>query len=359
MYIDYQRARTVFGLMLDLYKRRAYPFINLEKDLPQNLVTAEIQSNPLSLARHLFFACHYMRGTVVSSHAFHVLNKMQEKHPWLFNEEILVLTTAGQVSDALGEHIPWHQVQVGKLWLANAHTLHREWGGDPRRIFSGSPSKKTLYKRVMGRKYKGYRGRCEGFGGFREKMTSMLAYFLESKNLITPTPLSAPVDFHHFRVYLATEMIRVKTDTVRYEYVKKLGIRLAEWLQREFSLSQVEYGDIVWLWSLRSCRSSPHNSSREVVLDTGQTRRIPVSITWSEGQLRSYARTCGRCYIADYCTYGVPAGPYYTTGLFHLLERQPPPQQNLFLSSELPPTGSVIGNIFLDRFSVMKYKDVA
>lgn len=355
MYIDYSRAREVFTLMLERYRSRRYPFQNMEEDLPQHMVLPEIAADPLRLARHLFFSCHYMRGTVISSHAFRVLNELQCEYPWLFTDEILILTSSNEVGEALGTKIKWQQEAIGRAWLENARTLHREWRGDPRNIFKEVKTKGALYRRVMGQKYRSkVSNRYTGFIGFQEKMTSMLAYFLEATGLIEPNPLSAPIDFHHFRVYLATGMIVLTVSEVRYEKVKQFGIQLAERLQRDFGLTQVEYGDIIWLWSLRSCRRSPHNRTTQIV-ESGSDRLVcrVVPVEWTASQIEAHNRTCGRCYIADYCRFGIPAGIYYNSGVFRLIPRPLPPQSSIFTATEMPydvPETSARHNVFLTRF---------
>jgi hypothetical protein len=341
--INHDTARDVFGLMMERYMTRRYPFQQLEVDLPQNMVRAEVQDDPYRLALHLFYSCHYMRGTVISSHAFRVLNQLQEESPWLFQPEVAGFVSPGEIADTLGKYIPWQKTQVGTLWRNNSRVLQEEWQGDPREIFRGVTTKEDCYRRVMGRKFKEYgmeggkRRRLyqtdhTGFGGFQEKMTSMLAYFLEATNLIKPTMLSAPIDFHHLRIYLATGMIMTTTSDVRYEHVKELGIKLAEWLQAEFGLTQVQYGDIVWLWSIRSCRIAPQNASIEETKTDGKIVRVPVPLTWSVEQTKAYAKSCGRCALSKRCQYAVPAGPYYTTGRFTLLKRKEPPQWQQMLS---------------------------
>lgn len=347
--INHGRAQTVFGLMVERYMTRRYPFQQLEVDLPQNMVRADVQDDPYRLALHLFYSCHYMRGTVVSSHAFRVLNQLQDESPWLFQPEVVGFVSSEEVSNTLGKYIPWQKAQVGKLWRNNSRVLQTEWQGDPREIFEGVKTKEDCYRRVMGRKFKEYheedgkrrrvhRSNHTGFGGFQEKMTSMLAYFLEATNLIKPTVLSAPVDFHHLRVYLATGMIESASRSVRYEQVKELGIELAEWLQAEFGLTQVAYGDIVWLWSLRSCRFAPQNASMEETKPDGKVVRVPVPLTWSPPQVTTYTKSCGRCAVSGHCQYAVPAGPYYTTGRFTLLKRIEPPrwQPTLCILDEVP-----------------------
>ena len=347
IHIDFDRAQTVFARMLALYRSRAHPFVNLENDLPQTIVLPEVQKDPLRFALHLFFSCLYMRGTVVSSHAFAVLNRLQLEAPWLFQLEVVAFVFVAEIEATIGAYIPWQKHDVAISWRNNARILLNEWKGDPRLIFKGVKKKEDLYRRVMGRKYKEYQVNEQGkkvripnphagFRGFQEKMTSMLAYFLEATGLIAPTTLSAPVDFHHLRVYLATGMIVTPEESVRYEHIKHLGIKLAERLQKKFGLTQVEYGDIVWLWSIRSCRHAPHNASDATIDETGREVRTPVLVKWAPGVIDSHNRTCGRCHVADHCRFGVPAGPYYTTGKFLKVERTEPPQDTLFWPHEVP-----------------------
>jgi hypothetical protein len=340
MHIDYRRAHEVFALMLDRYQTGQHPFVNIETDLPQNLVAPWITADPLRHARHLFAACYYMRGTVISSHAFRILNELHAEFPWLFNDEVLLFTTERDIKAALDTRIKWQSSQISSFWLRNARVLHEEWGGDPRAIFAGNPSRHTLYRRIIGQKYrhngKHVAHRHQGFDGFQKKMASMLAYFLAATGHIEPTPLSAPVDFHHLRIYLATRMIDGVGSEVRYERVKDLGIQLAEYLQREFGLSQVEYGDIIWLWSLRSCGRAPYNQCTAIEGPNGREIRVPIPVTWSEVQVAAHTRTCGHCTLADHCTFGVPAGVYYTSGVFTLLPRTLPPQGRLFAAAALP-----------------------
>lgn len=349
--IDYARSRAVFARALACYRDRRFPYDDLEKNLPQNMVIDEVRNDKLRFARHLFASCHYMRGTVISSHAFKVLNELQEESPWLFDERILERSVE-DVQAALGAKIPWQQEQVARLWHQNFRILFEDWGGDPRNIFEGVKDKKTLYRRVMGEKYKEYRrtpagkrvrikSRYRGFGGFLEKMTSMLAYFLEATKLIKPTPLSAPIDFHHFRFYIANLMITFPGDVIRYEKVKAAGIKLAEYLQREFALTQVEYGDIVWLWSLIICRSAPHTTCSTAFESDGnggkKELKIPIDVDWGNpNHVKSHERSCGLCEVSDFCSHGIPAGVYYNTGKFEKRPREDPPQPSLFTVTDVP-----------------------
>lgn len=345
MYIDFEHAKKVFAVMLERYRNREYPFIDYERDLPQTMVLPEVQADPLRFARHLFFACHYMRGTMISSLAFKLLNDMQQGDPWLFEPETVAHAELSVVEETLGRYVPWQKKQIAELWRGNAQVLLREWKGDPRRIFRGVKTKEELYRRVMGQKYREYevvdgkkqliKNPYQGFGGFREKMTSMLAYFLAATKLVPLSKVSAPVDFHHLRIYLATNMIVTDRELVRYEDINQLGIYLAEWLQKEFGLNQVEYGDVIWLWSLRSCRASPHNASEKVEMEGRKRVKRVIPVTWTAAQQAKWAKTCGVCAIASNCKNGVPPGPYYTTGKLTRVPKDSPPQAVLFDPAEL------------------------
>ena len=346
MRIDYKQSEKVFEVMLLRYRNREHPYINFERDLPQNMVLPEVKADPLRFARHLFFACHYMRGTMISSLAFKLLNEMQLRDPWLFEPEVVSHTEHAVLVETLGRYVSWQKDQIAELWRANAKVLLEEWKGDPRQIFCDVKTKEELYRRVMGKKYREYemvggkkrliKAQHQGFGGFREKMTSMLAYFLAATNLVPLSKVSAPVDFHHLRIYLATKMIVTDVDLVRYEDINQFGIKLAEWLQKKFRLSQVDYGDIIWLWSLRSCRASPHNASKKVELEGRKRVKEIVPVTWTDGQSAKWAKTCGVCAISSKCTSGVPPGTYYTTGKLAKVPKDQPPQAILFDPSELP-----------------------
>ncbi len=327
--IDKARAREAFEPMLDLYHRGKYPYDRPETDLPQNLVPKEIASKPLQFALFLFYACLYMRGTVVSSDAFKQLIRLWKNERWLFDPVQVAKSNPWEIGLILYGYISWRFDQIGVFWFDNSIVLLEDWDADPRNIFKGTVSEQELYDRIIGRN--GYRG----FKGFQMKMSSMLSYFLAATGLIPHNELSAPVDFHHLRVYLSTMMIVVfGTVRIRFEAVEHLGIELAKWLQREFSLTAVEYGDVIWLWSLKLCRKAPYTKSRVTYMDVemGDGRiikdkkvRVPHDVDWAvPAYRRLHDRSCGGCAIAPWCKYGVPAGTYYDIGQFWLRERTSP-----------------------------------
>lgn len=327
--INRDRALEAFEPMYDLYERGQYPYDRLEVDLPQNIVPKPIASKPLLFARFLFYACLYMRGTVISSDAFKQLIRLWKNEPWLFDPEQVIKSNPWEIAIVLYGYIPWRFDQIGDFWYQNSLVLLEDWDGDPRNIFAGTVDEQELYNRIIG--LNGYRG----FWGFKWKMSSMLSYFLSAVELIPFNELSAPVDFHHLRVYLSTMMLVIfGTLKIRFEAVEKLGIELAKWLQAEYGLNAVQYGDVIWLWSLKLCRKAPYTKCRVTYMDVERNGkivpnkkvRVPHEVDWDNPAYhRLQERSCGGCAIAKWCKYGIPAGTYYDIGQFWLRERDEPP----------------------------------
>ena len=203
-----------------------------------------------------------MRGTVVSNDAFKKLIELWDKERWLFVPKEVLKSNPWEIGLILYGYIPWRFDQIGDFWYLNSLVLLEDWDGDPRNIFEGTTDAEDLYDRIIGRN--GFRG----FWGFKKKMSSMLSYFLTAVGLISPNQLSAPVDFHHLRVYLSTMMLVIfGTLKVRFETVEELGIELAKWLQDKYELTAVQYGDVIWLWSLKLCRKAPYTKCKVVYMD--------------------------------------------------------------------------------------------
>lgn len=354
MRIDRARARAVFAIMLAQYQARQHPFLSVQSDRPQYHVPKGLCE--LQLARFLFYLCFYMRGGIDSVHAARQLTLIHAEHPWLFTSEVLRRSEA-EITAAIAPRIPLFRERIGRFWLHNAQVLWSRFAGDPRRIFLGVKNAHESYYRTMGVRYRrpGFdpiklsrktlpllegAAPYRGLIGFREKMTSMLAYFLFEMNLINKAPpLSAPVDFHHLRIYLQTGMIVVDgSERVRYEHLVRAGIALALYLQRYFALPMHEYGDIVWLWSKILCGQAPQNRSVEVAGDRGRLVLEPAVLTWNESDRLAFAKSCGECAIRALCHRSVPSGEYYTQGNIRLIPREDPPgtQPLLFALPTLP-----------------------
>lgn len=343
MYIDRRQSRVVFEEMLRQYTAKRKPFTNLTSDRPQDHLPPSLQNDELGQARFYFFLCLYMRGGIDSVTATKKLARAYEEKRWLFENEVLS-RSAEEIQTMLGGYIPLFKNRIGGFWRNNAEVLWRYWEGDPRKIFSPTPSDEhEVYYRLMGKYYKPRTKQLRkearqqlpgtlagtiydyqvytGFTGFREKMTSMLAYFLYDSGLITkPPPLSAPVDFHHLRIYLQTKMIVVEgiEGRVRYERLARLGRELAAYLQIHFKLPMSVYGDILWLWSKNLCSQAPQNASKADETKTQRKvwerdkafRQKP----WKDSERAAYERSCVVCAIRTYCKLSVPSGHYYSLG---------------------------------------------
>lgn len=356
MHIDKPRARKVFALMLAQYQARQHPFLSLQTDRPQHHVPASLSEDPLQLARFLFYLCLYMRGGIDSVHAAKQLSLVYGQHPWLFTSEVLVLGEE-DIAATVAPYIPLFRERIGRFWLHNARVLWERYDGDPRLIFDGVKSAPESYYRTMGVRYRPstinqQRSTGElllrvdgatayqGFRGFREKMTSMIAYYLFDMKLIKESPpLSAPIDYHHLRMNLQTGMIVVAgTKPIRYEQLVPIGIELALYLQQHFKLPMHEYGDIVWLWSKILCGQAPQNRSVVVTDNPVRVTRAPAVLTWDEADREAFAKSCGECAVREECRFSVPSGEYYTQGQIRLIPRRDPPkiQPLLFAIPALP-----------------------
>src|SRR3989344_4226216 len=84
--IDYEKAKLVFGKLLEAYGRKEFPY-NLKKakppqiaaKLPKNLVYGTLRH-----ANFLWCSCYYMRGGIQSDVAMTRLAKVHEDAPALF-----------------------------------------------------------------------------------------------------------------------------------------------------------------------------------------------------------------------------------------------------------------------------------
>lgn len=358
MHIDKKRARAVLAAMRARYEAREFPYLDTAANLPQSYVPEAVKAEPASWARFFFYLCLYMRGGYDSVEAAKRLALAYTEHPGLFDERVLDKSES-DIQRIVSGYIPIFRKVIGRFWLHNSQVLWKYWGGDPRRLFLGAVDHHELYYRLMGGRYRptalaleaGQVGQFpglsagsihdtytyRGFLGYGQKMTSMLGYYLHVVGLLAKEPsLSAPVDFHHVRVYLQTGILRVEPGMMlRYEHLVPYGIAVAEYLQRTSGLPMHVYGDIMWLWSRDLCSVAPHNRSEEETLPNGRVVRRSVVPTWDQKDRNAYAKSCGVCAIARFCKVATPSGPYYTDGHFHIVARNPPEVEQLLLHPDL------------------------
>ncbi|MDE2071437.1 MAG: hypothetical protein KGI70_01725 [Patescibacteria group bacterium] len=351
--VDYPRIRDVCALLIESLRQHKFPY-NVTKP-PQEYVPAEIRADPLVHALVLFGTCHFMRGTIQSDFAIRQMVKIWRTHPELFDPVFLSTKQATKqyVFDRLKPFLMYRLFEIPKLWLGNFKRLERDWSGDPRRIFDGVTNADEMYRRVVNKnsssKYRTMPGKLEGFVGFREKVASMLAYFLMDSKLIPEFPVSTPVDFHNLRVFFATEGMRYANGDgtkLRYETAAAVAVPLVERLVKEQGYSMVELGDALWLQSVGACRYAPGNKTLGR-LKSGQKnegrhrleykpqarQELNVQFYTPDWQdptdVHKHELTCGRCQLRGLCTMNVASGFYYEDGNI-MMRARTEPMSNLF-----------------------------
>lgn len=325
--IDWNRAELVCGELLAAFRAKDYPYGEAWA-LPQSFVTDAVKDDPLVHGRFLFYACHYMRGSIKSDYAVKQLVRAWEECPHLFDPFVAQDPKRFSELDALlARLLMYKHEEIARFWQENSRRLALHWKGDPRRIFDGVESANDMYKRVTNKRIRGTRPDVEehpewGFVGFQEKMASMLAYFLMDAKLVADFSASPPVDFHLLRIMLATGVLVVsgeRTKKLRYEHLTPYGIEVLETYGRTHELSLVVLGNALWMLSVVLCSRAPGNIStgRKKGENGKKIHPEPRPVDWeNEGHVQTYLRTCAACPIEHRCGLNVYSGPYYQVGEF-------------------------------------------
>lgn len=332
--IDWQRAELICGQLLAALRKNVYPY---NAPRPQDFIPPALRKNRLTHARFLFYACHYMRGTIRSDFAFKRLIGLWEVHPKLFEPSQVRRVGQLELYRELREALFYQASEISSFWLENSRRLSKHWKGDPRRIFFGINEPEEMYRRIVNKGHN-KNGRKEavvpheeGFLGFQEKMSSMLAYFLMEAELIPEFRASPAVDFHLLRILLATEILvpKDRNKKIRYEHVSVLGIQVLEWYSKKFDVSLVEVGDALWLVSTTLCRRAPGNAmfDRHKNEEAGiRNSPQPLVLDWRKANhVRRYVTTCGSCPVGGQCSWHVFSGTYYEEGEFAMRAHERPP----------------------------------
>ncbi len=342
---DRGRMERLCGRLVAAYQANEYPFNLVKTKPPQYYIPDEIKANGRTYAYFLFVLCLWMRGGIASDTAAKSLVTLYEIDERLFDAYWVRYYDPMRLNDLLDYFGLGRDSELNaELWIGNAALLVERWYGDPRFIFhdfgrySEVKKWKVALQRIMN---KGRRGRKGGFGGFKEKMTSMLIYYLAETGLIEGFDFPVPVDFHVTRMMVIHKVYKLEPG------VKYAGRRLAELLDairyetyrfaKKYRVSSIELVDALWLYSRSMCSRSPGFKTFKEEDEDGSFIYVPYKPKWSRGEMRSYARTCGRCVVHDTCGAIVRATYWYThhndpQGNLHVGDRLTPHQLTL-----LPP----------------------
>lgn len=336
MKVHKRKAFEIFDRLLGMYLRKEYPFNLPGAVLPQRngYIPEEARQDKRKYALFLFAACYWMRGGIKSDTAFQQLGTFYRQDPGSFLPENAEALSAAVLADKLKAiGLGYNVKEISGFWKENLSKLDRKWKGDPCNLFAGISTYEEACDRIQNNK-------SNGFGGFQEKMVSMLTYFLMDAGLVDPWNFPVPVDFHVIRIVFANEILVAGKDEMNGSglYIKKnldAIRRLVMDYCRERDVDPLLLADALWLYSQLQCSRHPGNQSNVGGRHGRMTKLWPIK-RWSEAQTKAYEETCGVCPLRRTCRWCVPSAEYYIRGRIILRERRDsPPQGNLFIDDPL------------------------
>ncbi len=322
--VNHDRVDVVLDTLMAAYENDRYPY-----HLDRVRVPQDERHMPPSLERgstdHAMFfwnVCYYMRGGTKSTFAVQQMAAIYEDRPDLFDCAKIIDIPQEDIERELSAHKLGFQKTVARQWKENAVRMLEQYGGDPRNIFAGLTEHEKPYDELVKRVKNDTKG--GGFMGFREKMTSMIAYYLMDEELVDIFNFPIPIDLHVMRVSVANGLVsfpgieypaNVHSETlletlrgVYYDYAERHGI------------NPLHLCNAVWLLSEALCGQAPGNRVTE---PNGRDNRegrltkvIPEVVDPNDaGQQRRYQRTCGRCPVEKTCDLNIHGGAmYYAVG---------------------------------------------
>jgi hypothetical protein len=337
--VNWDRVESVLGALTAAFEAGAYPYyldsVRVPHDhrhLPRNLKLGGLEH-----AQFLWALCYYMRGGIRSVDAARMLAKLYEDHPSVFNFHLAAKMDPAFFNLLLDLYIGYKHGEIAELWVENAQRMVERWDGDPRLIFEGVTTYEVSLQRVMND------NRGGGFIGFREKMVSMILYYLMDEDLIRYFVFPPPTDFHLLRIMLATDMVTLDgipaDGNLLNEELKAVARSVFFDYAQRHGENPLRLCDAVWLLSGALCKSQQGN----IVLEpNGRQHRdgrhtvlVPMAVeVTNRGQQRTYHRTCGSCVIQRDCRWNIPSKYYYVWGalLRSLREVFPDPEQPALFS---------------------------
>lgn len=322
--VDYERVDEVLDTLMEAYRNERYPYSLDSVRVPQDErhMPKTLERGTKEHAMFFWSVCYYMRGGIKSTQAVKLMGRLYDDHPKLFDSDyVLQSVDRHYIETALKSHSLGLQDAVGKQWIENAWRLAFEYDGDPRKIFDDL-DQEAPYDDLVGRVKNDNKG--GGFVGFREKMTSMIAYYLMNEGLVDHFNFPIPVDLHVMRVSIANEMVTFPD----IEYPANVyGEKLLETLRGIYfdyaerkGVDPLELCNAVWLLSEALCGRAPGNRVGEPNgrdnRDGRATKIVPEDVNPEDPAMhRRYNKTCGRCPIESTCELNVHGGAmYYAAG---------------------------------------------
>jgi len=334
--INWPRAYKVFDTLIKALRNRNYPYNqstgpHVDKNLPRTMPRVGVEH-----ALFLFCTCYYMRGTINSETALIALSRVYDSDADLFVPKFITeasekdsLELSLRLSQALAEQSLNYKLEetIG-FWIKNSAKLHRYWDGDPRKLFENINSYEDIYDRII-RKGKFDPTNPNGFLCFQKKMASMIAFFLADSGIIPEFMFPVPIDFHAYRVLLATGILtltgkgnRITKNHVLEELGDKARKVTLQYCTKR-GVSPLRLCDCTWILSRTICAKYPGNDSSIGERQGRSTKVTPKMPDWGRGaHIKRYIKSCHMCPINKWCQNAVPSATYYQNGHLVIIPKE-------------------------------------
>jgi hypothetical protein len=318
------RYKKVFQTLVQCLRDRRHPYNKAwtpqptVDNLPRDVVWGSVEHAVL-----LMCYCFFMRGGIRSDTAIRRLNWGFKSHQNLYSPKYIGTQPMEQVCQEVGDMLTEYSLhymlkETPGHWHYNLTKVHRHYGGDPAKMFDGVTTFEQACAILMHQGRKPSLDTPQGFQGYREKMVSMLLYFLMDAEIIPKFVIPVPVDFHVLRVCLATECIIVEDQQpgqrLYPEKVAPIAREITTAFCDETGTRPDELADALWLLSGTLCRENPFNYVKKGKYKARKTVLTFANVTWTIEQVDAFRRSCSRCPVRLFCTGNWPSAPYYVRG---------------------------------------------
>jgi hypothetical protein len=335
--INYDRAAQVLSVIYKNYESKSYPF-NLPRanppQIPENM-PKRLKAGSVDHANFLFCLCYYMRGGIESDVACRRLSALYDDRPSLFDPVVARAIMPDEFMPILKDiGLTYKGKDVCRFWPENANRLHKQYNGNPVRIFEGVDSYEEACHRII------RNGDPEkGFFGFREKMVSMIIYYLMDAKFLSPFAFPVPVDIHVSRISIAHELVTAEGIRDENHFVKEVLDKIREmfmWFIAKHNADPLVLTNAVWLWSRLMCRNNPGNGSTISEKREGRKTKVDAHrLLWTSRQVKMWKKSCGSCDIRETCCHNIAAAEYHIQGRIACRSPREDPSNLLFSVKEL------------------------
>lgn len=338
---NHRRIRAGLDALMESFYAGRYPFSRGDMEFPQDEVNmpVDLPRGGVEEAHYWVWVCNYMLGATDSMMmARHVAFKLYPRYrELLFNWDSLEKQSPAAVSKMLQDaelKFRSSEDEIPKGAIENAKRINKRWDGNILNAFEeAGTSWRKLYRLLKATK------KGEGLVGYRDKMVSMLAFYLMRRKIVPYFPMPPQVDFHVMRVFWSCNMVvpsklnGEEVSELKAHVIPKFAEAISEILYDyilETNCNWLDLSDALWTQSRVRCKLSPSNS-----MSRGKDAEMVLKkpIVWSDNMIKRFKNSCEGCELALMCTSAISHGHYYGEGptLLKIVgPREEPPGRRLF-----------------------------